>query len=166
MWLVRAVAQSNLVCCVCFLYMYFRIYAHTPGHCSAHINNTRRGWFSIYIITVYICIYKRACGDDDYIFKNDFTVYARFDPKLIAFVFFCVWFYSPSSFGDDHLGAQVVELFPQVFRFEVTLDGLQLVAIAGPLELGSCLQKGKQCVILYIHIIFYSIKEILIKQFK
>lgn len=41
--------------------------------------------------------------------------------------------YSPSGFRDDHFGAQLVELIPQFFRFQVTLHWLQVIAITGTL---------------------------------
>lgn len=38
--------------------------------------------------------------------------------------------YSPASLCDDHLGAQVVELVPQVFGLESAVDAEQLGAVA------------------------------------
>lgn len=42
----------------------------------------------------------------------------------------------PSSFGDDHLGAQIVELVPQVLRLQVARDVPQLLARTNFLQEG------------------------------
>lgn len=48
----------------------------------------------------------------------------------------------PSRFGDDHLGAELVELVPQLLGFEVALHRPQIVRVAGALDLRSFLEGG------------------------
>lgn len=49
----------------------------------------------------------------------------------------------PSSFSDDHFGAQLIELIPQLFRFQMTLDLLHFAAVAFGLQLfGPWIRRG------------------------
>jgi hypothetical protein len=46
---------------------------------------------------------------------------------------------SPSGLCDDHFGAEVVEFIPKFFRFEVTVDGPEIVGVARAHNLGLAL---------------------------
>lgn len=43
--------------------------------------------------------------------------------------------YSPSRLGNDHLGAQLEELLPELLRLQVAVDGLQFGTVALRLHL-------------------------------